>query len=146
MKNAKKHLKVSSILVLVLATLTLVKVIAELIFGALNNATVPEGAPDNIIMITKMFLLMVALMLVIPQIYIGIKGLWASKHTVSSKGHIVVAIVLFVLAVLGLISPIVGIVKQEDVLNNVGVLLSLLLEAVIYFDYFKCAIAVSKAK
>lgn len=146
MEQTRKHLKISSLIVLLFAALSLLNIVSELLFGDLNNATIPEGSPDNILLITKIILLVFSLVLLAPQIYIGFKGLKMAKNPDSSKAHIVWAIILFVLSIVGLISPAIAIVKQDNVFEHVSEFFSIVLEAVIFYDYIRCARAVSKEK
>ena len=146
MKQACKHLKVSSYLVLILAAMNVLQLLAELFYGDLNAVELPAGSPENILLITRIILLAVSLLLMLPRIHVGVKGLKVAEHPDDSKGHIVWAIIIFVLALVDLMEPVVGLVKQEDIGNNVGGLLSILLEVLVYFDYIKYALAVRNAK
>lgn len=145
MEQSRKHLKITSVVVLIFATLTLLNLAANIWLGGdFNNSVIPDGAPENILQITKVFLLTFSGLLLLPQIYVGMKGLCIAKNPVSSKGHIVWATILFVLTALSLLSPIVGIVKQEAVSENISTLLGILVELAVYFDYIKYAKLVSK--
>lgn len=145
MKKIKQDLKITSIIVLVLAACTLVNMVAELIWGDINRAVIPNDAPENILQITKIFLVVLTVLLILPQIYIGIKGLKIARKPDSSKGHIVWAIILFVFAIIGLISPVSGIISTGKVMDYLGAIFSFLLEIVIYFEYIVYAKAISKA-
>ena len=94
MEQTQKSLKLSSIFVLLFAGLSMVEIVAELLFGEINSVVIPEGAPENILMITKIILLAVSLLFLLPQLYIGIKGLKIAKCPDSSKGHIIWAAIL----------------------------------------------------
>lgn len=146
MELARRHLKTSSILVLLLAGLSFVQAVLEIFFGDLNHAVIPEGAPENILLITKIVLLSFTVLFLVPEIYIGIKGLRVAKKPNSSRGHIIWATVLFVLTIVSLIEPIVAIVTKSGAGDNVGMLLNFLLDAIIYFEYIRCAKAVAKGK
>ena len=146
MEQTKKSLKITSIIVLVLAGLTLLNVIFELILGELTKAEIPEGSPDNILLITQIFLLVVTVLLLLPQVYIGLKGLKMAKTPDASKGHIIWGIILLAWAVFGMISPLIAVIKQEAVSDNVSTLLSMLVEVTAFFEYVKYARAVAKAE
>lgn len=145
MKKIKQDLKITSIVVLVLAACTLVNMVAELVWGDINRAVIPNDAPENILQITKIFLVVLTVLLILPQIYIGIKGLKIARKPDSSKGHIVWAIILFVFAIIGLISPVSGIISTGKVMDYLGAIFSFLLEIAIYFEYIVYAKAISKA-
>ena len=142
MKQARKQLKIWSIVVLIFAAATLLSLASELMFGDLNNATIPEGAPDNILLITKTILLVFSLVLLIPQIYVGVKGLRIAASPDSSKGHILWAIILLVATALTLITPAIDIFKGVNVYGNATDVLGILVEIFVYVDYIKYAKAV----
>ena len=146
MEQARKNLKNMSIVVLLLAAATLVQIGTELMLGELNSVEIPAGSPDNILLITKIRLLSISFVLLLPQLYIGIKGLKEAKSPTDSKGHIVWGMILFVLTLVGLISPAVAIIKREAVLENVSSLCSILVEVVVFFDYIKYARLVAQTK
>jgi hypothetical protein len=144
MEQTRKNLKLSSIVVLVLAGFSMLQVVCELLFGELSKAVIPEGAPDNILLITRIFLFSFALLLTSPSIYIGIKGLRVAKNPNSSKGHIVWGIILLVLTVLSLISPVADIINNGFKKDYLSAFLSIAVEATVFFEYIKYAIALRK--
>ncbi len=145
MEQTRKYLKLSSIAVLALAGFSMLQVVSELLFGEFVNAAIPEGAPDNILLITRIFLFSFALLLTLPSIYIGIKGMRIAKKPNSSKGHIVWAIILLVFAALSLISPVVDFINNGFKQGNISEFLSIAVEVTVFFEYIKYAIAVRKA-
>lgn len=145
MKNKKQDLKITSILVLILAAFSIINIVAGLIWGDINTAAIPEGAPENIITITKVVIAVFSALFLIPQVYVGIKGMKFANKPDSSKAHIVWAMILFVIAILGLISPVTGIISTGNVKDYLGTVLSLMLEIVIYLEYIIYAKAVAKA-
>ena len=110
----------------------------------LSNATIPEGAPDNILLITRLVLFSFALLLMLPGIYIGIKGLRMAKKPNSSGGHIVWGIILLVLASLSLVSPVVDIINNGFKYDYISEFLRIAVEVTVFFEYIKYAIAVRK--
>ena len=140
----KKHLKWSSIAILALTGFTLLQLVFEMIFGELNNAELPEGSPANILLITKIFVLCVSALLMIPSIYVGIKGLKVAKNPDASRAHIIWAVILFALSVVSLVEPLLGVIGQENTRENVDSLLSILVSVSVYFDFIKEARAVRK--
>lgn len=144
MEQAKKHLKWTSIALLALAGSTLLQIVAELLFGDLNNAEIPAGSPDHILMITKIILLGFSCVMLFPQVYVGVKGLLVVKAPNASKGHIVWAIILFVFTVVDLLSPAFALVMQDNVNENLSLLLGGLVEASVYFDYIKYAKVIAR--
>ena len=141
MEQTRKNLKTTSILVLLFAVLDLVRVIVSLIFDGFGSA---EGATDGAVLVANIRVLSVTGICLIPQVYIGLKGIKVANAPDSSKAHIIWAMILFVITVLSLISPIIGLIKKDAGSDNVGTLLALLLEGVIYFEYVKYARDIAK--
>ena len=144
MEQTRKNLKLSSIAVLALAFFSLLQIVSKLLYGDLNNAVIPEGAPENILPMTQIVLFSVALLLTLPNIYIGIKGLRIAKKPNSSKGHIVWAIILLVFASLSLIEQGVGFIHDGFNFENISAFCSIVVEVTVFVEYIRLAIAVRK--
>ena len=144
MEQTRKYLKLSSIVVLILAGVFMLQVVSELLYGEFKNAAIPDGAPDNILMITRISLFLVALLLTLPSIYIGIKGLRVAKKPDASKGHIVWAVILLVFVSLSLIEPVVSFVNDGFKRDNISAFLSTAVEVSVIFEYIKYAVALRK--
>ena len=144
MEQTRKQLKISSFLVLLFAGLSLLNLISELAFGEINNAAMPEGAPENILLITKIILISLSVIFLLPQIYVGVKGFMEAKNPTFARAHIVWAKILFVLSVIAMITPLVEIFKWNSVFANVSEFFSILVEALVFFEYIKYATAFSK--
>lgn len=132
-----------------LAGLSLHNILFELFFGdlsgELNNATIPEGAPGNVVLIAQIFILVVSVLMLLPQAYIGIKGLKIAKKPNSSKGHIVWGIILVVLTAAGLISPLVSFLQGNgEAFANVAEFLSIAVDVAVLAGYVKFAMNVRK--
>ena len=144
MEQAKKQFKTASFFVLLFAGLSLLNIITELTFGDLNSAAVPEGSPENIVLITKMILLGVSLVILLPKFYVGIKGLKIAKNPDSSKRHITWAMIILVFEALGIISPIMAILNQGNITDQFMALADVALEVIIIYEYIKYAKALAK--
>ena len=144
MEQARKNLKYSSFFVLFFAVLSLINLIAALAFGPLNQAEIPAGAPENTLAITKIFLLVISLLMLAPNIYVGVKGLRVAKNPNTSKGHIIWACILFVFSVLALVDPVVACLKDGAWGENVGALLNIGLDLIIYYEFIVQAKTVAK--
>lgn len=136
-----------SIIVLALAGLSLLNILFELFFGELNeafkNATIPEGSPDNVVLIAQIFILVVSVLLLLPQAYIGIKGIKVAQKPVASSGHIVWGIILIVFTAIGLLSPFLALIKGEGkVFENISELCSVAVDVFILVEYVRYARAV----
>ena len=149
MEQSRKNLKNSSIIVLALAGLSVLNILFELFFGELsgelNNATVPEGASENVVLIAKIVILVVSVLMLLPQAYLGIKGLKIAKKPNSSIGHIVWGIILVVFTAAGLISPLVSFLQGNgEAFANVAEFLSIAVDVAVLAGYVKFAMNVRK--
>ena len=143
MEQTRKHLKFASLAILAMAALSLINVVFEIFFGELNSTEIPAGSPDNVLLIAKIILMVVSVLCLLPQTYIGIKGLKVAKNPDSSKAHIIWGVILLAFAVIGLVSPLVAIIKQDAIFENASELLSVLIEVAFFYDYVKHARAVA---
>lgn len=144
METSQKRLKIASIIILVFTFFTLLNLGTEIYFSDFDAAVIPDGAPDNIVLVAKIILASISFLLVLPQIYIGIKGIKIFNAPDSSKGHIVWCAILFAIAIINVISHTVAIARHESVQENVSAVLSFLLEATIFFDYLKYSLILAK--
>ena len=142
--EAKKLLKLNSIIILVFAVITLANLVVNVCFGFGSDVKLPEGSPENLLLITQIFLISVSTIFMIPKIYVGIKGLRVAKKPVSTKAHIIWAFILLVFAALSFVSSV------SDMINNgigglrIASALAIVVEIIAYIDYIKYAKAVAK--
>ena len=144
MENSRKQLKIASIVVLVFWLISLVNLISALFFGDLNEAAVPDGSPENTLMITRIFVLSLSAIMLLPQLYVGIKGLRVAANPDNSKAHIFWAVILFIVALSNLIPPILAAIRGESVSDNVLEAFSAVVDVIVYFDFIVYARAVLK--
>ena len=144
MGNSAKKLKISSLLLLIYTIFSALEIAVALYFGEFDNVAIPEGSPDNILAITKTFILVVSVLLLLPQVYLGFKGLRVAANPNSSKVHIVLAVIIFAFILVNGVSEIQGIASGVDTDAHVSTLLGLLVEVAIYFEYIFYAIRVAK--
>ena len=146
MGSPKKILKIYSFVMLGLAALTLASIILELRSGEINNAIIPDGAPENVLAIAKGVILVISLVFLLPQLYLGIKGLRVAENPDSSRGHITCSMVLLILSILALVTPIVSLVKQDGDPSgeNLRSIASTLASATVYYEYHRYAKIVAK--
>ena len=124
---------------------TMLNILGEIFFGEFNSAAIPEGTPANTLLIAKIFLLAISALLLWPQIYVSIKGIKIAKNPNGTKRHIFWATVLLVLSIIGLISPVLELLRSEGVYQNLGSILSILIEVCLYYEYVKYAKEIAKA-
>ena len=145
MDQKRKHLKAVSVILLAFTGLTFLRTAAEYLFADQGIAILPDGSSVILQLIVRLIMVAIALVFVLPQIYMGVKGLRIAKNPAPAKAHVVWAWILLVLAILGLIEPITAALQPGGLAGNVGALIQGLLSIVIYFAYIRCARAVAKA-
>ena len=145
MEQKRKNLKVVSAIVLIFTGLTFLRTAVGYLFTDQGIAILPDGSSVILQLIVRLIMVAVTLVFVLPQIYMGVKGLRIAKNPVPAKAHVVWAWILLVLAILGLIEPVTAVLQPGGLAGNVVALIIGLLSVVIYFAYIRCARAVAKA-
>ena len=149
MENAKKQLKTYSIVVLILAAFSVVRSILQVILTDYDklylDALVKDPATTKAIVTAGAIItVVVSLILVLPQVFVGYRGMKVAKNPDSKKGFIVWAWILLVLAGIGVISGIVSLVNSSDILGTITSIADALLDAVIFFCVIHYAKIVQK--
>ena len=139
MTQARKQLKITSIVILILALATLMELVAGMMTINLSDFEATDGFSEEILRITKIVVMVISVILLLPQIYIGLKGLKVAKRPDSSRAHIIVAIILLVFAVIAILDPLRAILGGQSVVDNLLSLLRCAVEITILYDYIKSA-------
>ena len=147
MEQSRKNLRNSSFIVLALAVLSLLNILFELFFGELseelNNATIPDGAPENVVFIARIFIVAVSILMLLPQAYIGIKGIKLAKNPDSSRAHIVWGVILIVFTASGLIAPLLSFLQGNgEAFADASEFMSIAVDVAVLVGYVKFAIDV----
>ena len=142
----RKYLKNISIIVLILAGIFLINLVRGIFFDGLNQAAIPEGAPENTLQITQIFMLVMSLLFLLPQIYVGVKGLKIANEPDASKGHIVWASILLATAAWSVASGLFSMIGDGVTLSSVFDIAVVAVETVVYWVYIKFARAIYQAE
>ena len=137
MEQSRKNLKIMSIAMLVLAILSLARVALELSFGI--NADAIEGATKELMFAAVIVLAVISVILTLPQIYIGLKGLRVAKNPDDSKGHIVWSTILLVISIIAVVCYVIGSISSGDYKEKFSAILDMVLDVVIYSTFLKYA-------
>ena len=143
MSNSRNHLKEASFLVLLFTAFSFIRMIIQLFVGFEADPT-QVGVSHEIIVATMIVVFVVGLILLLPQLYVGVKGMKIAKNPTSAKGHIVWAVILLVFSAFGIISTVSSIVEQVNVVDNVITLVDHALDVIVYCMYIKYANRVLK--
>ena len=123
---------------LILAGLTFARILLELIFTDFN-ASAAEGVTKEFWVAAVIIVAAISFLLLLPQIYIGIKGIKVTKNPDSSKGHIVWVVILLVISIIGLVAYVVEAIKTGAFKDNISVIANMLLDVAIYSSYLEYA-------
>lgn len=143
MSISRNHLKEASFLVLLFTAFSFIRMIIQVFVGFEADPT-QVGVSHEIIVVTMIVMFAVGLILLLPQLYVGVKGMKIAKNPTSSKGHIVWAVILLVFSAFGIISTVTSIAEQINVVDNVITLVDHALDVIVYCMYIKYANRVLK--
>ena len=143
MSISRNHLKEASFLVLLFTVFSFIRMIIQVFVGFEADPT-QVGVSHEIIVVTMIIMFVVGLILLLPQFYVGVKGMKIAKNPTSSKGHIVWAVILLVFSAFGIISTVTSIAEQINVVDNVITLVDHALDVIVYCMYIKYANRVLK--
>ena len=89
MDKNRKDLKSYSILILVLVALTLIRSIVNFCTNGLPQAEgLPAGSGKELVQISTIIGLVVGILLLIPQVYVGVKGIKVANNKPSINAPI----------------------------------------------------------
>lgn len=131
MQTPKTQLKIASWLVLFFAATVVIKMVV----GIVSNV------PDLDGLFAKLMSYGTTVLLLLPQIYVGVRGLAMAQNPTKGKAHIVWATIYFVILALGTLGCVVELIDGE---GSPVELLSMLVEAAVYFGYICYAKKVAK--
>ena len=145
MTNARKNLKLMSIVILALAAFTLIRVCLDIFSMDLGLENLPDGSTAGAVLAAQLAICVISFVLLLPQIYVGVKGMKMAKTPNRSKGHITWATILAVLSVISIASPVMGMIQTGDIAGNIAELIDVVTDAAIYIAYVGYAKQVLKA-
>ena len=139
MDTNRKHLRDLSGLVLFFALLAAIGLVSDALALDFNIQNLPDNVSEGIASFMRIFLCVFGFILLLPQIYVGVKGLKIAKNPTTSKGHIVWAVILLVFAVFGMISAVSSIAEKTQIADNIISLVDHSLDVIVYCMYIKYA-------
>ena len=144
MNNSRNHLKEASFLVLLFTAFSFIRMIIQFFVVGFEVDPAQVGVSHELVVVAMIVTFVISLILLLPQLYVGVKGMKIAKNPTSSKGHIVWAVILLVFTAFGVISTVSSIAEQINVIDNVITLVDHALDVIVYCMYIKYAIRVLK--
>jgi amino acid permease len=124
MNNNRKELKILSIFILAIVALTVIRAIVGICMNGIPQPTeIPEGMTKELAQIITVITFALSFVALIPQIYVGVKGLMVANGAASGKAHIVWALILAIFAGVSVFSGISDLTKAvnlDTVFNLIG--------------------------
>ena len=135
MGNAKKNLKFMSDLILIFLTCSFIRTILEVFMTDIKVNNISA----EFMIVAKIILCLIYVVIFLPQIYVGVKGIKMSKKPDSSKAHIIWAVIFVAFAVFSAVSAVVNMINNKDMTGNIFRLIDAVIDFVLYFFYVKYA-------
>ena len=147
MNTTRKNLKLMSIVILALAAISLVRMALSAFSLDFSTGASSSGASAELIRATQIGVLVFGIVLLLPQIYVGVKGMKIAKNPACiSKAPIVWATILAVLSVIGIVSPILNVVQTGEIAKNFPELIDMATDAAVYIGYIGYANQILKSE
>ena len=144
MNNSRNHLKEASFLVLLFTAFSFVRIVINFFTVGFDAELGQVGVSQELVVVAMVILFVINLVLLLPQLYVGVKGMKIAKNPTSTKGHIAWAVVLLVFSAFGIISAVSSVAEQINIVDNVIALVDHALDVTVYCMYIKYANRVLK--
>lgn len=141
--EAKKNLKLLSVVILALTAFSAFRVIFETFTLDFNPETLPEGTTKGAVLAAQIIILVFSFVLMLPEIYVGVRGLKVSKSPDSSRAYITWAKIITVICVIASIAYVIDLIKGERIVSNVLALFDTLTDAALFYFFVRYAKHVS---
>ena len=139
MEKTRKQLKEISVVILILAAFSLIRAVVDVILTDFSQASRLEGVTPGLILATQIFLIVFAFVLMIPEIYVGVKGIKIANASSSSKAPIVWAVILAIFSGVGVISSVSSLIQQGDLVGDLLELADKVVDVLLYITYINYA-------
>ena len=143
--DKKKDLKVVSIVILALLGLSLIRMIVGACINGIPQIQATEGLTKEMIQVASIIAFALTFVFLLPQVYIGVKGIKIANGGAFGKAPFVWTIILAILAAVATVSAIADMFK---VFNFDTILLAVdcALDVALYVCYYLCIRNIAKAK
>jgi hypothetical protein len=143
MEKNRKNLKSFSILVLFFVAFSLIRMIVDVCVNGFGDVgQLPEGTSAEVAEVVLVIVWALGIVFLLPQVYIGIKGIKQAQNPTHGKAHMIWAVILTAMSAISLISGIVDISKAysfDKLLTVADVLVNVIVFGAYYFYARKVA-------
>ena len=144
MEKNRKNLRDMSGLVLFCTLLSAIRLISDSLALDFNIQNLPADVTEGLAAVSRIVLCVIGFILLLPQVYMGVKGIKLSKKPDASKGHIVWAIILTVMTAIAIYTPVSDIIAGVQVGANIMELVIMAVDILLFVTYAVCAKRVQK--
>ena len=146
MIKEKNELKSISMIILMFAGFSLVRLLAT---AFINGFTIPEPLPEGLTseMAQIIFIVTLALglLLLIPEAFVGFKGLFVEKKPIKGKAHIVWALIIAIFSAVGLLSSVNSLFSGYT-FDKALEAADILADVILFIEYYVLARKIAKAE
>ena len=143
--DKKKDLKVVSIVILALLGLTLIRTIVNACVNGIPQIQATQGLTKDILQIASIIAFVLAFVFLLPQLYLGVKGIKIADGCEFGKAPFVWVIILVILAVIATISALSNMFQAFN-FDTILVAVDCALDVALYVYYYLCIRSIAKAK
>ena len=145
MEKTRKQLKEYSIVILVFVAITLVRaIVSACVNGIPLPSEIPQGMTVEMARIVSIIAFALSFVFLIPQVYVGIKGMKIADGATCNKAPRVWALVLAILACIGTISSVIDLFKAFDV-DQLLTVLDVAIDTALFTCSYLCLRKIAKA-
>ena len=139
MVKTRKQLKEISVVILILAAFSLIRSVLDVIFTDFSQASKLEGVTPGLILAAQIFLIVFSFVLMIPEIYVGVKGIKIANSSSASKAPVVWALILAIFSGVGVVSSVSSLIHQGDLVGDLLALADAVVDVLLYITYINYA-------
>ena len=144
MEKNRRELKTLSILILALAALSFIMAIVNVCIDGFPKVDIAYISPETA-KIVSIITWVLGLVIILPQVYVGVKVIKQANNPTGARAHIVWALILGILAAIATISSIVSIAKAFTTSQLVD-LINVAIDTLIFATYYFYARKVAQGK
>ena len=146
MNKNRKTLKEYSVIILIFAALSLIRMIVDVcVHGFDFTGLNVEGVTEEFVKVAVIISFVLALVLLIPDVYVGVKGIKEANAPTGARAHIVWALVLAILSAIATVSAIIDVASDFNASKLIECL-DVAVDTALFFAYYVTARKVKNEK
>ena len=136
MDKHRKHLKEYSVLILIFTAISFARIVIDACIYGFTGANLPiTGIDPTLVKLVAIIFFIICIIFLLPDVYVGFKGMKEADKTTGAKAHIVWSLVLSILSLVATISAILSMFTGFDFGKLIEVLDTAVDTALFYVYY-----------